>query len=165
MKIKIIAVLLTSVLCSCGGGTQDSILEPEQGAAVPIAQENFSDNPYDESTLAYSAQLVSAQANETAQISVSPEFTFKTSDTVQLALDFPEARGTRATVLICTDYSGTEGSYSVNYDSCLVRAPLVDGRLDHEMKVLSRHSTSLSVVWFAEPGSEPLYRELTMSNS
>lgn len=154
MRTLITTVLVASALSACGGG----VSSPDQAAAQPEVLQN----PYEESTLAYSAQEVAMQENETAQLTVAPEFDFATADTVQISLDFPEARNDQATVLICTDYALEQGGYEVNYDSCAMRAPLLNGRIDHQMKVVNRHESVLGVVWFAQPGTDPLYQEITL---
>lgn len=155
MRKLITTLVVASALSSCGGGSSS----PEQAAAV---QPEASVNPYQESTLAYSAQQVVTQDNETAQLTVANDFDFATSDTVEIALDFPEARNDQATVLICTDYALEQGEYEINYDSCLARAPLLNGRIDHQVKVLNRYDAVLGVVWFAQPGTDPLYQEITL---
>lgn len=154
MRKLITTVLVASALSACGGGTSS----PEQAAAQPEALLN----PYEESTLSYSAQQVATQDSETAQLTVATDFDFAPSETVQISLDFPEARNDQATVLICTDYALEQGEYEIDYDSCAMRAPLLNGRIDHEMKVVNRYDSVLGVVWFAQPGTEPLYQEITL---
>ena len=159
MKNATSTVLLTIALCSCGGSSSES---PALNAALPGVHQATTGNPYEESTLAYSAQQVTEQANETALLTVAPEFEFKTSKTVELSVGFPEAQGRRATALICTDYSIEQEVHKVNYDSCLLRAQLVDGQLNQKVAVLNRYSKVLAVAWFAEPGSAPLFKEIDL---
>lgn len=177
MKRTLTAILVSCVLSACGGGSEypTDTGTPNLGAAGPtdttdtdnteLPPEPVATAPYEQSTLDYSAQQAAEQSNQTGQIAVSAEFDFRTSQNVSVLLDFPEARGQRATVLICTDYSGSGNSYNVDYNSCLVRAPLVDGRLAHDMQVLTRYDKALGVVWFAEPGNGPLYQEIELQGA
>ncbi len=162
---KILAIICYSLaLSACSGGSTDNT-EPAPNPAsaetgpTPQAQ---SVNPYEQSTLDYSKIEAEEQANQTAQISVSPGFAFQTSRSVNLSIDFAEAHERKGTVLVCTDYSIVDNAYRVDYDSCLVRALVDNGRLEHKLQILNRHATVLAVMWFAEPGSKPAYQEIVV---
>ncbi len=173
MKMKITVALLAVTLGACSGGAQQAENAPDIGAAngstsVPVVSTEAAEtveNPYDQSTLDYSTQQAEAQISATDQVTASPDFAFRTSEYAPVALDFVEARGQRATVMVCTSYEPVGSEFSVDYDSCLMRAPLVDGYFEDRILVPTRHQSGIGVVWFAEPGHAPLYREISFAAS
>lgn len=154
MKRIITISLVSALVTACGGGSSGTTSEPALGAATT--------DPYDQSTLSFFEQQGTEQTGPSSQINSAPEFGFRTSSEVSVSLDFAEARGQRATVLMCTDYTPTGDAFTVDYDSCLVRAPLLDGYFEHDFNVMTRHQSIISVVWFAEPGQAPLYQEIVL---
>ncbi len=164
MNKLLTTICISLVLSACGGGSTDNT----KPAPNPASAETDSTpqvpsvNPYEQSTLDYSKLQAEEQVNQTAQISVSPEFAFQTSRSVNLSIDFAEAYERKGTVLVCTDYSAVDNAYKVDYDSCLVRMLVDNGRLEHQLQILNRHTTVLAVMWFAEPGSKPAYQEIVV---
>ncbi|MGS0827468.1 hypothetical protein ACVBIO_16820 [Shewanella sp. 0m-8] len=57
---------------------------------------------------------------------------------------------------LCDDYQILGDSYAVNFDSCLFRGPLNQGKLSKEVKVANHESQLIAVIWFYE-GQDPQY--------
>lgn len=59
---------------------------------------------------------------------------------------------------LCDDYQAQGNGYSVNFDSCLFRGPLNQGKLNKDVKVANHESQLIAVIWFYE-GQAPQYSE------
>ncbi|NRB42031.1 MAG: hypothetical protein HRU20_26760 [Pseudomonadales bacterium] len=95
--------------------------------------------------------------------------------TYKLAIDINLATQERAFLSICNNFSladsnntdsntiGLEATsslkmtYTVDFDACLVRAPLIHGQYVQELKVANHDDVFIVVVWYYD-GSDPLYQ-------
>ena len=55
-----------------------------------------------------------------------------------------------------------DAMYDINYDSCTLQAPLVDGIYSGEMEVTNDIDTVVVVVWFKDSEIEPVYKEFSL---
>lgn len=70
---------------------------------------------------------------------------------LMVALDIHSQK--RGYFSLCDDYSNDNNSYAVNFESCLYRGPLVNGKLDTNLKVANHNGELLAVIWFYDDTS------------
>ncbi len=136
------------------GGNDSS--SPEVAAALPA-------DPYVNLAATSNGLLVPVPQTETADIVVQPDFNFKTARKVAVNLDVPEARGVTTSLSFCTDYEPTTTGFDVDYRSCTMNAPMVDGRFDFSLDVMNQYDTVLAVIWFPEEGLAPVFQEMSVA--
>ncbi|WML91621.1 hypothetical protein RCF98_04600 [Thiothrix lacustris] len=150
MKKIITVVSLMVLLTGCGGG------------GGTVAGTSTSDTTIASNT---TAPLESnTQATSTAAIIAAPEFDFASARTIDIQFDVPEARTTEGMLSLCTKYSSeSDGTFNINYDSCLVQATLVNGLYQSQMELTNDVNSVIGVIWFADPDLAPVYKEFTLA--
>ncbi len=152
-----IALLLGA--CGSSATSYESEEQPELGAASQqIETPSTADSNY------VSAEALSNLGDvpdtRTAALVVLDDFTFETSRDTTVSMYIPEAVGVGAEASFCTDYTRLgDGRFDVDYDSCVLSAPLVGGYLEEEIDLVNQHDRVLGVVWFQDPAMDPMYRE------
>ena len=156
---------LALALAACGGteyetgpgagpGGAEATVTGTPAAALPV-------DPYAEGVW-----QPAPPATTTARLVASPGFDFASARDVPFALDVPEARGTSASLSLCTEWERENDSrgagYDVDYGSCALRATMVDGYHEGVLALGNQHDTVLAVVWFDDPAAGPVYRELRL---
>lgn len=157
LSLKTLPVALSLVLLTGCMGSIDG--EPDTGAAQNGNTQ--SDSPYTQNA----DSTTQESDSNTAKFSTRPEFDFRTSGSLKINLDIPEARGEEATVSLCTEYNPGGTVYEINYDSCLLRAPLIDGRFKHEISLTNQFEAVVAAVWFQNPDIAPVMREFRRDTS
>jgi len=151
---------LAMLLSACGSsGGEDE--QPILGAATGLTQTaSAADTNYVALTDEELGELAEVPVTETAQLQVFNDFTFDTSRQTTVHMFVPEAVGVSAEASFCTDYSVRDnGEYDVNYDSCVLTAPLLGGELNEDLNLVNQHTSVLGVVWFQDPSVPPMYQE------
>lgn len=151
-----VAMLLSA--CGSSGGDSDP---PTLGAATGLEQSaSAAETNYVALTDEELGVLAEVPETQTAQLQVFNDFTFDTSRQTTVHMSVPEAIGASAEVSFCTDYSLEDnGTYDVNYDSCVLTAPLVGGELNEELHLVNQYASVLGVVWFQDTSILPMYQE------
>ena len=151
MKHLITAVIAGTLLSACGGSGNDQATVdsevPSLGAALT-----------DETT------ATSATVANTSELQIDPTFNLASSRTIDVNFDIAEAEGTDGSVSICTDYAKDGSAFDVNYESCIVSAPMLDGQFSHFIDVTNEFDSVVAVVWFQTPGTDPLYQEFNVND-
>lgn len=139
-----VAVLLGA--CSGGGesGPTAELESPELGAAIA---------------------LESTAPSNTRDINIDADFDLASSRSINVNFDIAEAEGTDASVSICTDYTQGGTAFDVNYESCTVTAEMQNGEFSHVMNVTHEFDSVVAVVWFQNPGSQPMYKEFFVDDT
>lgn len=145
-----IALSLIAALSACSSESSDST--PAVGAAQP--------EPIATDTDTGAAPLV--LATDTNTLSVSEEFSFDTARTIDIDFDLEQARGQDSSVSICTSYAQDGDAFDVDYTSCAVRGPMVDGVFSHSMEITNEFDSVIAVVWFQDASIEPLHQIFTI---
>ena len=151
---------LTAVLTACGSSSSDSdgaLL----GAALPQGQtDSAAGTNFTATTDEELGDLAIVPDTETASLQVLNDFTFDTARRTNVSLSIPEAITESAEATFCTDYSlDVSGDYDVNYDSCVLSAPLLGGQLNEDLDLVNQHDSVLGIVWFQEASMQPMYQE------
>ena len=146
-----LALALTACVPGAGDDGRDGV--PAEAAAQPVVPDVA---PYK-----VDVAEVAIPESTTSRIVVPPQFDFASDRDVTLSIDIPEARATTSYLSLCLEWEdvGTAAP-EVDYGSCVLRTTLDDGRLDTVLPLANHHDALLAVVWFADPGIEPVYREV-----
>ena len=160
IKNSLALTTMTVVLAACGSSSTDSD-EPILGAAFVQGQTASAANTnYVAITDEELGELAEVPDTETASIQAFNDFTFDTARRTNVSLSVPEAFGVQAEATFCTDYTlSASGDYDVNYDSCVLSAPLLGGELNEDLDLVNQHDSVLGIVWFQEASMMPVYQE------
>lgn len=159
LKRLSLSALSVWVLTACSG-TEN---EPNIGAAMsavggPIPTTVSVDSPPPPVDTVEPIEVV-----DTKSLIVADDFAFETAQHINVDFDLEDARGTTASVSICTGYSRIlTNEYDINYDSCTVRGTMSDGVFQHQMDVTNEYSEVVAVVWFDDQSITPVYREFSI---
>lgn len=145
MKNLMTIASLTLLLTACGGGPLS-----ETGTSTsdtgPVAE-----TPDTTPELEYTADLKS-----------SADFDFATSRAIAIDFDVAQARTSPGLMSLCTKYTEVSGEFDIDYDSCTVQSPLVDGVYSGQMDVTNDVDSVIGVVWFKDPDIAPVYKEFML---
>jgi len=166
MKIKRIltssTLVATALLVSaCGSPVSDNDDGPFLGAALPQGQTaSAAGTNYVALTDEELGWRAEVPDTDTANLQVYNDFTFDTSRRTKVDLSIPEAVNVSAEATFCTDYTmSAAGEYDVDYNSCVLQAPLFGGELSEELDLVNQHDKVLGIVWFQDPEMQPMYQE------
>lgn len=118
----------------------------------------------------------------TASLKSTPEFEFNTSTDSSFEFSQTQNRSTEGGVSfgfpgagfmsICTEYSELEedGEYDVNYDSCVLQAPVEDDSFLADIKVTNDVDSVIGVIWLKKSDDDetdpaPVYKVFPLKTS
>lgn len=153
------AALSLLVLAGCGAGEE----EPNMGAAMS-AIGGAVPTPAGIEPTQIDAPL-EIEVEDTKSLIVSDDFAFDTSQHINIDFDLLSARGSDASVSICTSYGEDHLGYDIDYDSCTVQGDMIDGVFNHAMEVTNEFEKVVAVVWFQDKAIDPVYREFSVGSS
>ncbi len=167
--LPMIMVLLT--VTACGGGSVSSSLAhkyfsgenvqaPEAANPTP---EEINPAPYvdvAENNISYAT----VPESETSHILTTVNFRFDTAKLVRLQVDIAKAAGTQSSLSICTDYEAIDDGYSVNYNSCSIKAQMLNGQFEHPLEIMNQYDSAVAVIWFPNQEFDPMYNELNVAD-
>ncbi|QQX81652.1 hypothetical protein JK628_07380 [Shewanella sp. KX20019] len=130
-------------LTACGGGGGDG------GDASPTPVPTITATPDPDPEPA-------ADPTSLDDLVVDADNALQSSYMLRIAVDMSSQR--RGYFSLCDDYTTLGGAYAVNFDSCLFRGPLNEGKLSKELKIANHESQLIAVIWFYE-GQTPQYLE------
>lgn len=102
---------------------------------------------------------------DTKSLEVASDFDFDTARSIDIEFDLESARGMEASVSICTSYDVDGDAYDVDYESCAVRGPMLDGVFNHSMEITNEFDSVVAVVWFQDSTMVPLHREFSIDDT
>jgi hypothetical protein len=138
----IIALTLTGLMGGCGGGD-----EGEQ--AAPATTPPTTTPP----TTPVPDPVVKPTSLD--DLVIAPDNIIESA--YRLDIDVAMSSQQRAYFSLCGDYEVSGSSYKVNYNSCLYRAPLDEGKLSANIKVANHQNNLMVVIWHYD-GSDPSYQ-------
>ncbi len=160
--LRMIALPLSlAALAGCGAGGE----EPNTGAAMSAIGGAITAPGNSNSSATTPAPLSAIEVEDTKSLVVADDFAFDTAQTINIDFDLESARGSEASVSICTRYNQDASGYDINYDSCTVRGDMSDGIFTHAMDVTNEYESVVAVVWFQDAAMQPVYREFSIGNS
>ncbi len=140
------AVSLAVAITACGGDGEGGSAEPTQGAAIAGPE------------VTVPGVITPDTLTDTKSLVVASDFVFDTARVIDIDFDLESARGSDATVSICTRFDRSGGAFDVDYGSCAIRAPMTDGVFSHQMEITNEFDSVVAVVWFKDESIEPLHR-------
>jgi len=127
----LLLLTLGSILTACGGGG---------GSSQPATQTDA---------------VATALSSSLDDLVVAP--TFNLQATFTLTVDIELDQNTRGYFSLCDPYDQSKSPVRVNFESCLLRGPLVAGQLKESLQVANHVRELMAVIWFYD-GSDPIYQ-------
>lgn len=143
--------LLISTLGACGSADEDDSSGANVGAALSGSSGGGGIVP-----------IPTTPAIQTADLQATVQFDFATSWDMDIDFTLPL---TNTYMSLCTDYTKSDsGMVDVQFDSCIVRAPITNGQYSSEDVPMTNEISSLIAVLidYANPAA-PLYVEFTVA--
>ncbi len=140
---------LVLLITACGGGGDEEGGTP---TPVPVETTTITTTTTDTTTDPEPA------ANPTSLDDLTVDADNKLQSAYILKIDIDKGNSDRGYFSLCDDYQAQGSGYAVNFNSCLFRGPLTDGKLTKEIKVANHESLLIAVIWFYE-GQAPEFLE------
>jgi hypothetical protein len=164
-------VLLSTLLTACGGGGSPSITaEPQTGAVdsqpsniLPAAvksQPAVTEFSLQESQPIESGVVIESAAQTSREIAVPDGFSLNSERRFNLTITRSEDDYQAAYLSLCSDYEHhDDGSYSINYDSCMLRTSLSDINYEAVITVTNDTRGLVATLWFIDDTKEALIKD------
>ena len=157
-----IAVLLTA--CGGGGSSEDTTSAAvDTTPAVVNDATNNTDTGANPDTGSTDVASNDQTPENTTDLETTAEFGFETARAIAIDFDVEQARTSPGLMSLCTKYTSDGDSYDIDYDSCTVQTPLVNGVYSGEMNVTNDISSVVGVVWFKDEAVPPVYKEFSLA--
>ncbi len=153
MKNLITLASLTLLLTACGGGPggDSSASASSTGISTVTGTGPEGQNPDTAPVL-----------ENTAELRSNADFDFSSSRAIAIDFDVAAATTSQGMMSLCTKYTKTGETYDVDYNSCAVQAPLVNGVYSGKMDITNDIDSVVGVVWFADETMAPVYKEFSL---
>ncbi|MBR9727568.1 hypothetical protein ACFOD0_04520 [Shewanella intestini] len=152
MVKNILLAMSVTFITACGGGGDSSA--PTEVAVTPTTPATGTTPPATE-TDPEPEEETTPSPTSIDDLVVAPEFEMQA--VFDLAVNVELSSTERGYFSLCDDF--TQGAQiEVNYDSCLLRGPLTEGKLDEVLTVANHQHSLMAVIWFYD-GSAPQYTQ------
>ncbi|MEM7003920.1 MAG: hypothetical protein AAF529_24250 [Pseudomonadota bacterium] len=101
-------------------------------------------------------------ADQTQDLVIDADFDIQSS--WEMAIDFDIPTSGEAYLSVCKEFTTTPTGYEINFDSCLVRAPVTNGVYDGSVVVTNEVTRVIGALYFFNEVTQPLYREFRLIN-
>jgi hypothetical protein len=168
-------VLLSTLLTACGGGGSESITATPVAPAAPVAGDSQPSNilpstiqaqpaitefSLEEKTPMEVGVVVNSAAQSSHEIVVPNGFALRSERSFNLKITRSEDDDQAAYLSLCSDYQQhSDGSYSINYDSCLLRTSLSDINFEAAITVTNDTQGLVAALWFMDGTKQPLIND------
>lgn len=137
-KQLLILTLGFSTLVGCGGDSDSKSSNSGQVQNLVDASNNNID----------------PASNPTAFLTASEEFEFSSNFAMGLDVDINTQE--RAFFQVCTSFEGDQlGSIEIDYDSCVIRTPLKEGKYQGDIPVTNDKNQLVAEIWFYSETAQP----------
>jgi hypothetical protein len=165
-------VLLSTLLTGCGGGggsessttnptavTNDS--QPSNPLATPVqSQPVVTEFSLQESNPMEAEVIIESAAQTSHEIVVPNGFALNSERSFNLKISRSEDDNQAAYLSLCSDYQQhSDGSYSINYNSCLLRTIVSDINYEAVITVTNDTKGLVAALWFMDGIKEPLIND------
>jgi hypothetical protein len=162
-------VLLSTLLTACGGGGTESITK--ESTAEVSQPSNVSSNPVQNQPAITELSLevrepinpldagavIQSAAQSSHDIAVPDGFALNSERQFNFKVIRSEDDNQAAYLSLCSDYQHhNDGSYSINYNSCLLRTSLTDINFEAVITVTNDTQGLVAALWFMDESKEPL---------
>ncbi|MFB1036616.1 MAG: hypothetical protein QMC38_14855 [Sinobacterium sp.] len=164
-------ILLSTLLTACGGGGSESVTTaPVAGGGNSQPNTNLPDPiqnqpavtvfSLEEKAPMETGVVVNSAAQSSHDIVVPNGFALKSERAFNLNITRSEDDYQPAYLSLCSDYQQlSDGSYSINYDSCLLRTSLSDINYEAVVTVTNDTQGLVAALWFMDATKEPLIKD------
>ena len=125
-------------LSACGGGGSSS--EPVSTVPPVVAP----------------PVVVTPVPQATSELQASASFDFRSNYNLVLQINNLPDSSTRFYINVCSDYKETQGSYQINYDSCVLRTSLNNSYREFELILSDNEQSLIAQIWPVEYAAEPV---------
>ena len=161
-----IFVCLSMLLNACGGGGSEKItVEPSSSVVKPLPDPIQSQPAVTEFSLEVSnpkiaGGVIESTAKTSHEIIVPDGFALNSERLFNLRITRSEEDNQAAYLSLCSDYQQhNDGSYSINYDSCLLRTSLNDINYEAVITVTNDTAGLVAAIWFMDESKKPLFKD------
>ena len=168
-------VLLSTLLTACGGGGSESSTpapsannnQPVNIVPAPIvSQATITEFTLVDSIPAQSVELIESAAQNSSEITVPDGFALNSERSLTLRITLSEEDNQPAYLSLCSDYQQlSDGSYSINYASCLLRTSLNDSQYEAVITVTNDTQGLIAALWFMDETKQPLFTDWRFDNN
>ncbi|MFQ3234635.1 MAG: hypothetical protein ACI9C4_000186 [Paraglaciecola sp.] len=160
-------VLLSTLLIACGGGGSETTAvvpvtgdsQPSNNVPDPI-QPAVTEFILTERKPMEAGEVISSVAQTSREIMVPSGFALRSERTFSLQITRSEDDNQAAYLSVCSDYQQlNDGSYSINYDSCLLRTSLNDNAYETVITITNDTVGLVATMWFMDDNKGPLISE------
>ena len=150
MVSNALIVLTTMVtLTACGGGS----------SATPNTSTTTTNSTNMTTNTASGAEF------KTADLVVAKNFTFDSARKLDVYVDVSNRAMTQSNFSLCKRYTkNSNGSYNVDFDSCLLKTALNNGQYQGNVNITNDVDKLISVVWFLDDIQNPQYNEINVAS-
>jgi hypothetical protein len=165
-------VLLSTLLTGCGGGggsesntvnpttgTNDS--QPSNPLPTPVQSQPVVTEFSLQESKPMEAEVIKESAAQTSHEIVVPNgFALNSERSFKLKISRSEDDYQAAYLSLCSDYQQhSDGSYSINYSSCLLRTSLSDINFEAVITVTNDTKGLVAALWFMDGIKKPLFND------
>ncbi|WP_299808947.1 hypothetical protein [uncultured Shewanella sp.] len=147
----VLLFIMAAFVSACGGGGDDA---PDTPAAIETATNTTSTD----TTTTTDDPTPDPAPEPTSLDDLVVDADNKLESAYMLTINVDRNSTQRGYFSLCDDYQAQGDGYSVNFDSCLFRGPLTQGKLSKEVKVANHESQLIAVIWFYK-GQAPQFLE------
>lgn len=141
LSLALMAPLIILVLTGCGGGGGSS------DDAAPVATIVQPETQEATQTTNQTAGETTVPIEKTSDLTASEMFSFTSSSQISVNLDLEAYASADAYLTICSKFSTTEKATDIDYGSCLLQAPLLDGRYQGELSLPNDIDKLIIAIW------------------
>ena len=163
MNKAYIFVCLSVLFTACGGGgSEGTAAEPQSSVVSPLpapvqSQPSVTEFSLEESNPEEAEGIIQSTAKTSHEILVPDGFALSSERLFNLRITRSEEDNQAAYLSLCSDYQQhNDGSYSINYDSCLLRTSLSDANYEAVITVTNDTAGLVAAVWFMNESKKPL---------
>jgi len=171
------AISLSIVLTACGGGggggntNVSADNPPSEPVAIetvtdpievnpPSVQPEFTEVSLQEQNPQEITTVIASTASTSHEIIVPDGFSLNSERLFDFKIMRSDTDNQAAYLSICSDYQqDSEGTFIINYDSCLLRTSLENINYETVISVTNNTKSLVAALWFKNPDKEPLIQD------
>ncbi|MBA6364316.1 hypothetical protein H4J56_06900 [Colwellia sp. BRX8-4] len=167
------SVLLSALLTACGGGgsagetvsvTPQPVVEEQQPEIIlpdPIVtQLVVTEFILAETSPLEARAVLESSAQTSGDISVPDGFSLNSERSFNLKIIRSDDDDQAAYLSLCSDYQeNSDGSYNINYDSCLLRTSLNEAVFETVITVTNDTEGLVAALWFVDGSRNPIIKD------
>jgi hypothetical protein len=168
MNKAYIFVCLSVLFTACGGGgggSDSTVAESLPSVVSPLpapvqSQPSVTEFSLEESNPEEAEDIIESTAKTSHEILVPDGFALSSERLFNLRIARSEEDNQAAYLSLCSDYQQrSDGSYRINYDSCLLRTSLSDANYEAVITVTNDTAGLIAAIWFMNKSKKPLFMD------